>query len=451
MNIFDDPTLGCVLFVIFLIFNCIFYSFHAAITRINEAEIEKNALQGEEKALLIQRILKNPRDYLNTMHLNMAVLGVVAGLFTVKNVWLMLCSNAGLDVMADWTLALLILAATLVVCLGLILAVGIIVPTKVSSYRAEKTVDKLVSFVNVCVILLLPITRCIQLFANLLISLFGIDPNKMDDDVTEDEIIDLVDEAHEQGVILESEAEMIQNIMEFSDKNAKDIMTHRTNIYALEDHLTLEEAIAYMTEKYNSRYPVYHEDINNIVGFIHIKDAIVHMMSKKYENCTLAQIPELIRTIAIIPETMSIEALFQSMQMKKVHMAIVVDEYGQSAGLITLEDILEEIVGNILDEYDESNEFIQQQVDQSILIDGLTPIKDVEEVLGIEFGDTVYETLNGYLTSVLGHIPTAEDKEVITNGYCFEILNVERHVLQKLRVEKVKTTEENKLNLSKEE
>ena len=231
--------------------------------------------------------------------------------------------------------------------------------------------------------------------------------------------------------------------MEFSDKDAKDIMTHRKNIFALEDHLTLEEAISYMTEKYNSRYPVYHEDINNIVGFIHIKDAIVHMMSKKYENCTLAQIPELIRTIAIIPETMSIEALFQSMQVKKVHMAIVVDEYGQTAGLITLEDILEEIVGNILDEYDENNEFIQQQVDQSILIDGLTPIKDVEEVLGIEFGDTVYETLNGYLTSVLGHIPTNDDKEVITNGYCFEILNVEHHVMQKLRVEKVKDIEEN--------
>jgi len=446
MNIFDDPTLGCILFVIFLIFNCIFYSFHAALNHANEAEIERNALQGDEKALLIQRMLTNPRDYLNTMHLNVAVLGIVAGLFTVKNVWLKLCANAGLDVMADWALALLILVATLVVCLALFLGVGIMAPTQISTHRADKTVYKMVSIVNVCVIILLPITRLIQLFANVLISICGIDPNKMDDDVTEDEIIDLVDEAHEQGVILESEAEMIQNIMEFSDKDAKDIMTHRKNIFALEDTLTLEEAISYMTEKYNSRYPVYHEDINNIIGFIHIKDAIVHMMSKKYENCTLAQIPELIRTIAIIPETMSIEALFQSMQVKKVHMAIVVDEYGQTAGLITLEDILEEIVGNILDEYDENNEFIQQQVDQSILIDGLTPIKDVEEVLGIEFGDTVYETLNGYLTSVLGHIPTNDDKEVITNGYCFEILNVEHHVLQKLRVEKVKATEEIKTN-----
>lgn len=446
MNIFDDPTLGCVLFVVFLIFNCIFYSFHAALNHANEAEIEKNALQGDKKALLIQRILKNPRDYLNTMHLNVAMLGIVAGLFTVKNVWLKLCANAGLDVMADWALALLILVVTLFVCLALFLGVGIMAPTKISTHRADKTVYKMVSIVNIFVIVLLPITRLIQLFANVLISICGIDPNKIDDDVTEDEIIDLVDEAHEQGVILESEAEMIQNIMEFSDKDAKDIMTHRKNISALEDTLTLEEAISYMTEKYNSRYPVYHEDINNIIGFIHIKDAIVHMMSKKYENCTLAQIPELIRTIAIIPETMSIEALFQSMQLKKVHMAIVVDEYGQTAGLITLEDILEEIVGNILDEYDENNEFIQQQVDQSILIDGLTPIKDVEEVLGIEFGDTVYETLNGYLTSVLGHIPTNDDKEVITNGYCFEILNVEHHVLQKLRVEKVKTTEEIKTN-----
>ena len=231
--------------------------------------------------------------------------------------------------------------------------------------------------------------------------------------------------------------EMIQNIMEFHDKSAKDIMTHRKNINALDDTTLLKDAIVYMSEHSNSRYPVYHEDIDNIVGFIHIKDAMEHQNRAEYEAKSLMQIPKLVRSVAYIPETRGIDSLFQAMQTKKIHIAIVVDEYGQTAGLVTMEDILEEIVGNIFDEYDESEEFIQPQFDESILMDGLTPLDDVEEVLGIDLGDHAFETLNGYLTSLLGHIPTAEDKEINANGYCFQILSVEDNIIQKIRVEKI--------------
>ena len=176
----------------------------------------------------------------------------------------------------------------------------------------------------------------------------------------------------------------------------------------------------------------------NIVGFIHIKDAMEHQNRAEYEAKSLMQIPKLVRSVAYIPEN-PVESIlsFQAMQTKKIHIAIVVDEYGQTAGLVTMEDILEEIVGNIFDEYDESEEFIQPQFDESILMDGLTPLDDVEEVLGIDLGDHAFETLNGYLTSLLGHIPTAEDKEINANGYCFQILSVEDNIIQKIRVEKI--------------
>ena len=280
-------------------------------------------------------------------------------------------------------------------------------------------------------------SKLVAVISNLVVRIFGIDPNHPLDDVTEDEIIELVDEAHEQGVIQESEAEMIQNIMEFSDKSAKDIMTHRKNMNLLEDTMTLEEAVNFMAEHTNSRYPVCHDDIDNIIGFIHIKDALVHQIRQEDREKQLMQIPQLIRSVAFIPETRSIDSIFKSMQVKKVHMAIVVDEYGQTSGLLTMEDILEEIVGNILDEYDESEEFIQPQFDESILMDGLTPLEDVEEVLGIDLGDQEFETLNGYLTSLLEHIPTEEDKEINANGYSFQILSVENNIIQKLRVEKL--------------
>ena len=325
----------------------------------------------------------------------------------------------------------------LFVDLILLATFGILVPKRICSRHAAASAYRMVHMVQAGIILAWPITKLMELLTNLTVRLFGIDPNHTEDDVTEDEIIDLVDEAHEQGIIQESEAEMIQNIMEFHDKSAKDIMTHRKNINALDDTTLLKDAIVYMSEHSKSRYPVYHEDIDNIVGFIHIKDAMEHQNRAEYEAKSLMQIPKLVRSVAYIPETRGIDSLFQAMQTKKIHIAIVVDEYGQTAGLVTMEDILEEIVGNIFDEYDESEEFIQPQFDESILMDGLTPLDDVEEVLGIDLGDHAFETLNGYLTSLLGHIPTAEDKEINANGYCFQILSVEDNIIQKIRVEKI--------------
>lgn len=256
------------------------------------------------------------------------------------------------------------------------------------------------------------------------------------DDEVENEIIDLVDEAHEQGYIEETEAEMIQNIFEFGDKDAKDIMVHRKNIHALDADMTLDDAVAYILEHTNSRYPVYRENIDNIIGFIHIKDVMKHQQTQSYRKRKISMIPELIRQVALIPETRNINDILKGMQMKKVHIAIVIDEYGQTSGLVTMEDVLEVIVGNIFDEYDQSEIFIQPQIDQSILMDGLTPLDDVEKVLGIDLGNHKMETLNGYLTFLLEHIPTEEDVEINANGYRFQILSVDNNIIQKVRVEK---------------
>ena len=272
---------------------------------------------------------------------------------------------------------------------------------------------------------------------NLLQKMKNVFSDNEDKEKIAEEIIEKVLEGYEKGVLTRRETKMITNIFEYMDSDAKDIMTHRKNINALDDTTLLKDAILYMSEHSNSRYPVYHEDIDNIVGFIHIKDAMEHQNRAEYESKSLMQIPKLVRSVAYIPETRGIDSLFQAMQSKKIHIAIVVDEYGQTAGLVTMEDILEEIVGNIFDEYDESEEFIQPQFDESILMDGLTPLDDVEEVLGIDLGDHAFETLNGYLTSLLGHIPTAEDKEIHANGYCFQILSVENNIIQKIRVEKI--------------
>lgn len=436
-----NPVAGCIIFLIFIFFNSIFYGFGSAIQHINENEVEKRAEEGDKKSRILLKMLSKPADLVNTIQVIATLLSILIGFSLIRSFssyFSRLLSNTELAEQVGMpVLSVVVLIFIILLNLILLLSLGILVPKKVCAHYPQVSAYCLLPLVRAVIILLLPISKLVSGIANLVVRAFGMDPFHPGDDVTEDEIIELVDEAHEQGVIQESEAEMIQNIMEFSDKSAKEIMTHRKNINVLEDTITLEKAVKFMTEHTNSRYPVCHEDIDNIIGFIHIKDAMLHQMKQEDQKKALMQIPQLIRSVAFIPETRGIDSIFKSMQIKKVHMAIVVDEYGQTAGLLTMEDILEEIVGNILDEYDESEEFIQPQFDESILMDGLTPLEDVEEVLGIDLGDQEFETLNGYLTSLLEHIPTEEDKEIEANGYSFQILSVENNIIQKLRVEKL--------------
>ena len=263
--------------------------------------------------------------------------------------------------------------------------------------------------------------------------------------VTEEKIISLLDDANEQGLIEENEAEMIQNIISFQEKDAGQVMTHRKNVVAFSRDEALMDIVDRMLEEGNSRYPVYGEDMDDIIGIIHYKDAIKFITKNPWaRNKPLHELPGLIRQAAFIPETRSIGDLFRSMQSRKIHMAVVVDEYGQTAGIITMEDILEEIVGDILDEYDEDEISFKTLRDNSIVIDAMTSLEDVGEALQIKFPPMEFETLNGYLTSLLGHIPTEKDrnKELLANGYRFKILSLGKRTIDKVKAEKVKETAE---------
>ena len=261
------------------------------------------------------------------------------------------------------------------------------------------------------------------------------------EEMIEEEIISILDEAHESGVIEKDEADMIQNIMSFSDTDACEVMTHRTNISAISDDTGLDEAINYMLGETYSRFPVYGEDIDDITGILHVKDAVRFL--RKYPDrgeTKLEELRTLIRPATLVPETRPINAVFAFMRRNKEHMIIVIDEYGQTAGLVTMEDILEEIVGDILDEHDSDEHFVRHGYDDSIYMDGMIPLEDVAEELGDSFiydEDTEYETLNGYLTDKLDHIPTKEDRVIRDGNFLFRILEVDNHIIKRVRVERL--------------
>ncbi|MBQ4417721.1 MAG: HlyC/CorC family transporter [Butyrivibrio sp.] len=275
-------------------------------------------------------------------------------------------------------------------------------------------------------------------FGAFLKSLFGGKTEIPDKDVTEQEIRTLLTEGQEKGTVQDSEAKLIANIFEFSDKQAQDIMTHRSDIAAIEEQTTLSEAVRFMLEGNNSRFPVYRESIDHITGILHFRDAVQRHATADVNDQPLARISGLLRQAVFVPETRNIDALFRSMQASHTQMVIVIDEYGQTAGLVSMEDILEEIVGNILDEYDEVEAYIEETANaDEFIIDGKTPLSDLTERFGIDFGEEEVETLNGLMIAKLDRIPADDEKfDIDIGGYNFRILSVANHMIQSVLVKK---------------
>lgn len=264
---------------------------------------------------------------------------------------------------------------------------------------------------------------------------------KKDEDSVEEEILDLVEEGHEQGLIEEDEAEMISNILDLGDKIVRDIMTSRNKIFAVPKDARLSDIIENCLESGYSRYPVYEEDIDNIIGVIHLKDLIAAYLENPKQN-----IKEILEEPIFIHPTFNISKLLQKMQNEKIHMAIVLDEYGQTEGLVAMEDIIEEIVGNIFDEHDEEEvENIKSISRDAYLMNGEAFLSDISDEISIEFPDEDFETLNGFLLYKLERIPEENEKiEIVYQGYKFIPVKISDKMIRLVRVEKTNEEEKDK-------
>ncbi len=308
--------------------------------------------------------------------------------------------------------------------------IGIMLPFYLGRFHHLKFAEKLYSIWHILSVVLTPFVFTINLLSGLLAGIFGVKKNPADDNVTEDEILAIVNEGQESGTIEESEARMINNIFELSETEASSIQVPRNKIAAFEDTVKLKDALKDILNSSYSRYPVYHEDIDHIIGILHIKDAVRLLEQNPKRNPALADIKDSLLETFFVPETKSIDDLFNEMQSSNTQMVIVTDEYGQTSGIISMEDILEEIVGSIRDEYDREREMIT--CDGEVYeIDGFTRLDDLSERFGIDFGECEFETINGYLTDRMGHIP--EDNEYFetdVGGYHFEVLEASGKIIK---------------------
>lgn len=442
-----SPTMGILIFVVLILFDFVVFGFIAAMQNLNESTVEKMAKDQDKHAKLLLKYMDKTDRYSHVCQLLILLTHMLLGFLQVplwrdffypspEGKWL----SVGIDVLI------------FVVLILLVLILGIYTPEKVASRKPDAWAMRLVGAVHALEILFFPVIRLTDALSNLLARVFGVDPLSDTDDVTEEEIISMVNEGHEQGVLLASEAEMIHNIFEFGDKEAKDIMTHRKNIIALDGTSTFLEALEFIKENSYSRFPVYLENIDNIIGVLHIKEALTMSLEQSIHEKQVKDIDGLVRDVDFIPETRNINTLFTMMQAAKSHLVIVVDEYGQTSGIVAMEDILEEIVGNIEDEHDEEESMIERESDGSYLIDGLAPFEEVLEELGIEQEEDQkeeFETLNGFLISLIDKIPN--DDEVFSTtayGYLFEILSVENKMIRTVRVRKLPEEAGEEINLN---
>lgn len=421
------PLWGLLLFAVLLILNNILYGMKTAIRNVNDSDFEERPDDKKKEGII--NLIEKPQHFINTLQVITVIIDITVG-------GLLLGMFAGFLRRSNLIEGKFLASAVVVTVLFVILEVfGILVPARLALRNSPAYIYRYYTFIKVVQVIFYPITLIITKLAGLVVRLLGIDPNEDIDNVTEEEIITMVNEGHEQGVILESEAKMITNIFEFGDKVAGDVMIHRKNIIAIDGNTTLENAVKMIIDAGMSRVPIYEEDIDNIVGILHFKDAFREYGDFGKRKLTVLAFKDMLYDAHFIPETRSISILFKEMQTLKNHMSIVIDEYGQTAGLVTMEDIIEEIVGNIFDEHDAQEENITKKSENVYDVEGLTQLDDLEELLSIEFDEEEFDTLNGFLISKLGRIPEDDEKfEIEYKGYTFKPLEIDKKMITKVRI-----------------
>jgi len=431
------PIRGVIWLVGLVIINAIVEAMVTAFESVSESAVEKRMEEGDARANRVNNLLEHHRRYITVTDL--LRLATVSGMAIVYYVYFLpyfkglLQKSFGADVTVILPVAVLVLITLFAVMLIELFAIKL--PKKLAFKHAEGFAFFSVGLLGVFVTVLGPIAWLIETVTIGILRIFNIKASELEEVVTEEELFSTVEEAAESGVLEADEVEMIQNIFEFDDKEVKDIMTHRTGMVAVDADWNLEEAMKFMLNEIYSRFPVYEESVENIIGIVHLKDALKVYMSGNSAKMKQRKVRSITRKPFFVPDTQGIDVLLENMQKKKFHMALAIDEYGQTAGLVTLEDILEEIVGDIQDEYDREEEDMVSEAENVYLVKGITTLADLSEDMGHEITSEDFETLNGLIVSALGHIPTEGEQFTMTYQGCqIDIVEVKNKMVTLARV-----------------
>ena len=416
-----------IVLILLIFLNAFFAASEFALVELNEMKIKKLASQGNKKAKLLHKLISEPSRFLSTIQIGITLAGFLASAFAADNF-----SDAFAQYLLDLgvPLSIEVLDILSVIFITAILSYftlvfGELVPKKIALQQAEKIANMAVYPLTWILYLCYPLVKVLSLSTNAVLRLLKMNPKETREEATEEEIRMMVELGDLQGTIEKSESKMIHNVFEFNDKSVTDIFTHRVDIIAIPLEATMDECLSIVNENRYTRYPVYEGDIDNIVGILHVKDLLYSISygTKPFH------LKDIIRKPTFVIDSLSINILFQTMKKSNVHMAIVIDEYGGTEGLVTIEDLIEEIVGEIRSESHEEEKEIQKIAANQYLIKGITHLYKIEEELGISLPSEDFDTLNGFLLEQLGHYPE-QNKVMEYNNLRFQILEFEQNRIE---------------------
>ncbi|WP_309121930.1 hemolysin family protein [Paenibacillus sp.] len=426
-----------VILLALIVLNAFFAASEIALISLNDNKIKHMAEDGHNSAILLQRLLSEPSRFLATIQIGITLAGFMAsafasGSFADDLARALIAAGAPVPEAALNTFSVVVITLLLSY---FTLVLGELVPKRLAMKKAEPIAMLAARPLTILSVVSAPFVKLLTLSTNVLVRLFGVDPNANDEQVTEEEIRMMVDVGEERGAIQENEKMMINNIFDLDTKTVSDIMTHRTDLAAIPVDATYKDVVRVINEEKYTRLPVYESSVDNIVGVLHAKDIVQHMETCDEEAFDLG---ELLRRPLFVPTSRRIDELFKDFQKHKTHFAVAIDEYGGTAGIVTVEDLLEEIVGSILDEYDEEEaKEIELLDDHTYLIKGEVDLDVVQDVLDIKLPTEEYDTLSGFIIGELGTIPTgAEQASIERSGYAFEVQEMNRKRIAKVKVSK---------------
>lgn len=426
------------LIVILLIFlNAFFAATEIAFISLNDAKIEKQAKSGNKKAKKIEDMLENPSKFLATIQIGITLAGFLSSAFAADSfadkiapllfVWMPMIS------IYAWRNISIVLVTIILSFFSLIF--GELVPKRIAMKNCEKWAFFSIDVVRFISFIMAPFVNFLTATTNLISKIFGV-PETVENNVTEEEIRMMVDVGGEKGTIDKTEKEMINNIFEFDDKTVSEIMIPRTDMYAIDANTTVAKFLETLPENFlYSRIPVYEKNSDNIVGIVYLKDVVLENKNGNAKLKTLA------KEAYMVPETNLVNEVFEGLRKNHKQIAVVVDEYGGTSGIVTMEDILEEIVGEIYDEYDIVDKDYKKINGNTWILSGNMPLFEVEGLLLVEINNTEADTLSGFLVDYMGKVPESSDKgtEIIMDKVTYTILEVENKHISKVKAVKHKS------------
>lgn len=422
-------TLQLILIVVLTLINAFFSSAEMAIVSLNKNKIKLLEEEGNKKAKLLSNLMEEPTNFLSTVQVGITLASFLSSAFAATGI----SKDLGiylqkLNVPYSGQVALIIVT---VILSYITLVFGELFPKRVALKKSEAIAMFSVKPIMYVSKITIPFVRLLSASTDILVKVAHLDTDDSDEKISKEEIRSYMEVGQEHGVINKTEREMINGIFKFDDKLAHEVMTPRTEVYMIDIETPLNEQLDELIEERYSRMPVYEGDTDNIIGILYMKDLFSEARKLGFENVDIRSI---IHPPYFVPETKKIDELFKDLQESKTHMAILIDEYGGFAGVVSIEDLIEEVMGNIDDEYDEDNPEIEKLDNNTFIISGMLSINNFNEYFNVDIKSENYDTMSGFIIETIGYIP--ENNEVNHIEYKDLVFKIKE--MKEKRIEKIK-------------